>query len=43
MELHYLSILLQVSVFIDKFEIGAAYRTDKALSGLMMFDLADWG
>jgi type IX secretion system PorP/SprF family membrane protein len=28
--------------FNDRFEIGAAYRTDNAFSGLMMIELADW-
>ncbi|WP_439153064.1 PorP/SprF family type IX secretion system membrane protein [Winogradskyella sp.] len=28
--------------FYDKFELGAAYRTDEAFSGLMMVNLADW-
>ncbi len=28
--------------FFDKFEVGAAYRTDDAITGLMMLSLADW-
>ncbi|WP_296380194.1 type IX secretion system membrane protein PorP/SprF [Winogradskyella sp.] len=28
--------------FFDKFEIGAAYRTDEAISGLVMLSIADW-
>lgn len=28
--------------FFDKFEIGGAYRTDEAFSGLAMLKLADW-
>lgn len=28
--------------FMDKFELGASYRTDEAVSGLFMFNLADW-
>ena len=26
----------------DRFEFGAAYRTDEAFAGLMMINLADW-
>lgn len=28
--------------FMKKFEVGAAYRTDQAISGLFMLSLADW-
>jgi type IX secretion system PorP/SprF family membrane protein len=28
--------------FYDRFEFGAAYRTDEAFAGLMMINLADW-
>jgi len=28
--------------FFDKFEVGAAYRSDDAITGLMMLSLADW-
>ncbi len=28
--------------FMNKFELGASYRTDKAVSGLLMFNLAEW-
>ena len=28
--------------FLNKFEVGAAYRTDQAFSGLMMLNLTDW-
>ncbi|NND10583.1 MAG: type IX secretion system membrane protein PorP/SprF, partial [Flavobacteriaceae bacterium] len=28
--------------FFNKFEVGALYRTDKALGGMAMFSLADW-
>ena len=28
--------------FFDSFEVGAAYRTDNAITGLMMLSLADW-
>ena len=28
--------------FMKKFELGVAYRTDQAVSGLMMLNLADW-
>lgn len=28
--------------FMKKFELGAAYRTDQAITGLMMLNLADW-
>ncbi len=28
--------------FYDRFEVGAAYRTDEAFSGLFMVNLADW-
>ncbi|MFP4844324.1 type IX secretion system membrane protein PorP/SprF [Winogradskyella sp. PE311] len=28
--------------FNNKFELGAAYRTDEAFSGLMMINIADW-
>ena len=28
--------------FMDKFELGASYRTDEAISGLFMFNLAEW-
>lgn len=28
--------------FNKRFELGAAYRTDKAITGLMMINLADW-
>lgn len=28
--------------FFDKFELGAAYRTDQAINGLVMISLADW-
>ncbi|WP_179344417.1 PorP/SprF family type IX secretion system membrane protein [Winogradskyella ursingii] len=28
--------------FFNKFEIGAAYRTDQAISGLLMINMAEW-
>lgn len=28
--------------FFDKFEVGAAYRSDDAITGLMILSLADW-
>ena len=28
--------------FMDKFELGVAYRTDQAVTGLLMLNLADW-
>ncbi|MGB0981700.1 MAG: PorP/SprF family type IX secretion system membrane protein [Winogradskyella sp.] len=28
--------------FLNKFEVGAAYRTDQAFSGLMMLNLTNW-
>jgi type IX secretion system PorP/SprF family membrane protein len=28
--------------FLNKFEVGAIYRTDKAFGGVAMLDLADW-
>ncbi len=28
--------------FMEKFELGVAYRTDQAVSGLFMLNLADW-
>lgn len=28
--------------FVEKFEIGAAYRTDQAFTGLLMLNLANW-
>ncbi len=33
---------MQVSGSYSKLEIGAAYSTDKALTGLFVVDFADW-